>query len=410
MKQFLWLLNLSLKLNGLFKLSISNVLSVLGLSVGVGTLLVALSLVGAYENSYSESVFSVYSHAIITPLNSGMKVSKIKDDIKSSLGHERFFTSSFARQEGLLASKGKVSGINIEGVEPKTVLNVIDLKSKITKGEYILEDKEKNAKVLLGSGLAKRFELNPGDSFAIVIPIKLSNSDKELSRKVFTFKVGGIIDYGSHFVNKRNVVIHKNIVAKMSGANPNFFSAVRLKLKNEGEIESFTNNFRSSFDDEYWVRTWVEAAGGILKVIKFEKIIIFLVTLILAIVASFNVSSNLFLNLVKKTREVSVLMAIGVTKKQIYFMLILNGLFVALSGIFFGTILALFLMALVNYILKSGMFVPPEVYKLTSITLGLSFDVFIMVSLSAIFLCVLASLAPARTIKGFSIIKGLRYG
>ncbi len=405
-----WLIELCLKLNGIFKFSISNTLSILGLSVGVGTLLVALSLVEAYEDSYSDSVFSVYSHAIITPLGSKMSVKEVRKDVKSVLGSEDFSISPFSRQEGLLATKGKVSGVNIEGVDPDTVLSVVDLKAKIIEGEFLIEDLEKNSRVIIGRGLASRFSLKPGDNFAIVIPIKISQNDQSLSRKVFTFKVGGVVDYGSHFVNKRNIVMHKNIVARMVNASEDFFSAVRIKLKNENQVNAFTQNFRINFEEKYWLRSWAEAAGGILKVIKFEKMIIFLVTLILAIVASFNVSTNLFLNLVKRTREISILMSLGVTRRQIYLMLVLNGLFVAVLGILIGSVFAVGLMILVNYILKSGVFVPPEVYKLTSITLSLSPTVFLLVSGAALLLCLIASMAPARTIRKFSIIKGLRYG
>ena len=92
----------------------------------------------------------------------------------------------------------------------------------------------------------------------------------------------------------------------MVGVTEDLFSAARLRLNNDDNLSSFVEKFRARYDDQYWLRTWSEAAGGLLKVIKFEKMIIFLVVLILAVVASFNVSTNLFLNLIQKTRELSV--------------------------------------------------------------------------------------------------------
>ena len=114
-----WFYRLVLKLSGvLYPPSLSSLLSVLSLGVGVATLMVAMALVDSYEKSFKESIHSVFSHAVISPdYNAKPDLEKVKSDIEQVYKKD-FAMSEAYRKEGLLAHKGKVSGVFLEGVTP----------------------------------------------------------------------------------------------------------------------------------------------------------------------------------------------------------------------------------------------------------------------------------------------------
>lgn len=408
----LWFWKLVFKLSGLFKpLSLSSFLSVLSLTVGVATLLVAMALVDGYEKSFKDSIHSVFSHALIFPDRDPVSsLEQIQRDIEEVYKKPFFISESF-KKEGLLAHNGKVSGVLLEGVNKDTVSDVIDLESKLIEGEYALDSLVKKGvpRVLLGKSLYNKFKLNIGDTFAVVIPQPSLREQTGFSRKVIRYQVGGVIDLGSHYYNKRFIIMDKAL-ANLAGAKPpGNFSEIRMRFEHEDEASVFKRAFTDAHPNKYWVQTWREKSGGLLEAIKIERTVIFFIVLILVVIAAFNVSTNLYLNLAKRLKELSVLQTIGMSKKDISKFMVYNGLLLASFGVFFGFLLAQFVIMLCNWALQSGLFVPPEVYKLTSISIELSFFQFLTVSFSTFLISFLASLAPARSVYSFSIVKGLRY-
>ncbi len=411
MKNF-WFISIVIKLSGLIRpLTLSSFLSVLSLSIGVATLLISMALVDSYEKSFKESIQSIFSHIIIT-LNhdSKMTVSEIKKELLKEYKESAFF-SEFHEKEGLLAHNGKVSGVVLEGVNLKTIRNVLDFKSKVIKGEFVLDAKGmgKAPRVLIGKEISKKFNLFPGKVFSVVIPQVSYSGGDQFSRKIFTYKVGGVIDLGNHTYNKRYIVMDKSHVNKASGKGKDYFSQIRVKLSDAADAKIFKSRIIEAFPEKYWVKSWQDQSGGLLEAIKVERWVIFFLVLIMVIVAAFNVSTNLYLNLAKRLKEFSILQTIGISKNKISKFMILNGFLLACMGIFFGLIISVVIINFCNYLLASGAFIPPQVYKLTSIKIELTWSKVLVVSGATFVLCFLASLAPALSVLKLSIVKGLRY-
>lgn len=407
-----WFFDLVIKLSGVFRpLTLSSFLSILSLTVGVTTLLVAMALVDSYETTFKESIYSVFSHAVVSPgYGAEPKLGKVKSDLSQSY-NEPFQISESFKKEGLLAHKGRVTGVILEGVNTQTISKVIDLKSKLVQGEFILDgpDVNKSPRVLIGKSLLEKFDLKVGGVFSVVIPQPNLGGQSGFSRKIFTYTVGGVVDLGSHDYNKRFILMDISHANKAGMKPEGFFSSVRVKLDDPNKADEFRDAVNTRFPEDYWIQTWQERSGGLLEAIKIERIVIFFLVLILVVVAAFNVSTNLYLNLTKRLKEFSVLQTIGMSKRQVSKFMVLNSVLLATFGVVLGLLFAQLVIAGCNALLRSGAFVPPEVYKLTSITIELSAFQFLSVSLATYALCLLASLAPAKSVYKLSIVKGLGY-
>lgn len=349
------------------------------------------------------------SHAAIYPLDPSQS-SSLKD-LEAELlktGWDYQYSPA-TKKEALLAHQGKVSGVVLEGVDLESVDSVLDYRSKLILGSKKLSDNADVPYVYIGKTLFERFDLKLEDSFAVVIPYQDVRSGMGFSRKVYTFKVGGVLDLGSYSANKRFIVMEKAHVNKLALKPEGFFSEIKVKIQNPDQINDFRQRFLSANSDKYWMNTWKSKSRGFLEAVEIERVVIFFLVFILVVVAAFNVSTNLYLNLSKRLKDFSVLRSIGLQKSDIMKILFLNGLFLGGAGLFFGLGLAVFAVELLNYILSSGAFVPPDVYKLTSVSLALSWIHVLVVGLSTLVMCVLAALAPALSSKKLSIVGGLRY-
>ena len=410
-KKIYFLSVLSLKLSGIKKpYSLSSYLSILSLTLGVCTLILSLALVDSYEKAFKEGIFSAYSHANLMLLNAEeqLPLSEVKNDIQK-IYNQKFNVSPVSRKEALLANKGKVSGVAVIGVDSNTINSVISLKSKITKGNFFNDKKSEWPQTLIGKGLQETFDLKVGDAFSIVIPFKDYMYSEGFERKILKVEIAGVVDFGTHDYNKRFVLVERSEVNKVLSKPKSFFSEVRVKLSNDEDVIALKEDFFENYQSKYWLRTWDEESGGLLEAIKIEKLVIFFLVLIMVVVAAFNVSTNLFLNISKRHKDFSVLQAIGLKRYDIVYILILNGLILALLGVLCGTGLAYLMKFILNLILKNGYFIPPEVYKLTSITIDVDGFQILIVGLATTFLCLVASIAPSFSIFKQSIVEGVKY-
>lgn len=406
----LWFFKFALRMSGLkYPMDISTLLAIVGLASGVAALLVSLTLVDGYERSLKQSLFNVFSHVVVSPAQpSGTSLSDFRADLEKA-NLKVLGLSQFLQDEGLLASEGKVLGVSIEGVDPVTLGKVTSLKDRIVDGNFVLEPEGDAPQALFGKGIIERFNLKIGDKVILVIPGVSTAGNQSFSRKVIKLKVGGSLDFGKHFYNKRKIIAHRKVVADFAGVPDDFFSGVRVKLPRAEDAESFRDKVRDIYGTKYWIQSWKDVSSSLLEAIFYERLVIFFIVLILVVVASFNVSTNLYLNLIKRSSDISVLSTLGMSRGALLRLFILNGVIVATVGVIFGLMLAFVVVQLVNYILVHGIFVPPEVYKLSSIELQISVLEVLIVFAVSIFICGIASFVPARTLERFSVIKGLRY-
>lgn len=408
MKRFKLISQLALKFSGIVKpFSLSSWLSILGLVIGVATLVLSLALVESYEKAFKEGIFSVYSHVNIRIDNENDTTKAVNERIKEVYKKD-YSLSVLSKKEALLAHKGSVSGVSVVGVDSGSINSVIDVKSKIKEGTFFSKE-TKDKEALIGIGIQKNFDLKVGDTFAVVVPMRSYERVNGFNRKILNLKVLGVVDFGTHDYNKRFVMTGRDHVNRIIDKTDDYFSEVRLKLSDSEDAFGFRVSWVDKWLGTDYVTTWQDESGGLIEAIKLEKIVIFFLVLIMVVVAAFNVSTNLFLNLSKRQKDFSILRTGGLRKKDIAIMLAINGLLLGSMGLFFGFVLAYVVQALLNFILVNGYFVPPEVYKLTSLEISLEPIHLIVVSIATLFLCFLSALAPALGIFRQNIVSGIKY-
>ena len=71
---------------------------------------------------------------------------------------------------------------------------------------------------------------------------------------------------------------------------------------------------------------------NLFSALKLEKFAMFVILVLIVLVASFNIISNLIMNVIEKSREIAILKAIGATNRGIMTVFMLQGLFIGLIG------------------------------------------------------------------------------
>jgi lipoprotein-releasing system permease protein len=146
---------------------------------------------------------------------------------------------------------------------------------------------------------------------------------------------------------------------------------------------------------------------NLFSALKLEKFAMFIILVLIVLVASFNIISNLIMNVIEKSREIAILKAIGATNGSIMAIFMLQGLFIGLIGTFLGVSGGYLLGFVLNkyQIIK----LPADVYYLSHLPVKMSAFDFGVVSLSAIIISFLATIYPAWQAARLNPVEPLRY-
>lgn len=389
-------------------LSVTTILSLLGMTIGVGSLVVAMAVISGYETTLKKSVIDVFGELmLIRRAASEPNVPNNLSEVTPQL--EGFVAQTpFVYVEAIIASKGKVAGVLLEGIDPEQAFKVINIKNKLMVGSFDFQAVDGVPGAVIGAGVAKKFSLQVGDSFRLVTPVMGDSSGQNFRPRMKVFRVVGVVNLGRHDYDLRYVLSDLKTAQDFAQIGENV-SGFRLKFKNSELALSNNIKVTNQFGHQFWTRDWVEVNRNLFEAVRLEKRVIFFVLLIIVVAACFNISSNLFLSVMRRFHEISILKAVGADRKFLMGLFRGQALLIGAVGSLFGICLGL--MACYGFLLAQdhlGLW-PAEIYKLTRISVELRWLDLLSILGAALIICYLATRIPARRGADLSPVEGLRY-
>lgn len=377
-----------------------------GLILGVACLVVSMAVMSGFESTLKKSVADVTGHlrlrkSAIEKVDWGSVFDKIKElepDAEASL--------QYAYMEGVLAGSGMLTGVLLQGVQENQVLKVLNLDSRMIAGEFKLTS-EAEPKVLIGKGLASQFRLKPGDTFRVVFPLSTEIDPTQFRRKIATFRVSGILDLGKKEFDDRMVISSLATAQKL--AENDRSSGLLVRLKDIDKAREIGFRLSRELGPAYQISDWREINENLFEAVQIERVVVFFVILVIIIAAAFNVSSTLFINVLKRYPDIGVLKTLGFSQKKIIQLFSLQGLMMGFLGVFLGMILGWILCGVFSWAEVHYSLIPTSVYKLDRIDLNVRPIDLLAISVSTLVICLIATLAPALRGARLSVVEGIRH-
>lgn len=400
------------------RIGLPAMLSIVGLAIGVASLTVAMAVVSGFESTLRSALIDVFGDILVvrrgdetvTFDRTRLKLKEILPDLTGA--------TPFITLEAIVVGQGKLNGVVIQGVDPQTVDTVLQIRSRVIKGQFDVGSERRAsesapdigqpAKALVGKALAKRFDLDVGKTFRAVLPKPSTSDTSAFGSSIASFVVTGIIDFGKADYDERTIVTSLS-EARALGSIQAPFTGLRIKLKDSGRAQAAALDLTRALGPSWWIMDWSEGNRNFFRAIKYERIAIFFVIFIMVIAASFNVASNIFIGVLRRTSEISILRALGFSKRDIATLFRMQGLLFGFVGTLAGLVLGVLLAGLFLWAQTALNLLPAEVYKLNKI--GVEFDPVdvTIVVIAAVAICVLASLAPAARAAQMDPVEGLRH-
>lgn len=232
--------------------------------------------------------------------------------------------------KGMIASASGSTGITINGVEPNIENTITKLDSKILEGKYFNPDKTNE--IIISDKIRKKLKLQIHKKAILTFQDKEGNLAAEAFRVVAVYKtVNGPYD-------ESNVFVKNTAVDSLAGID-NAFNEIAVLLKSNEDLDKSTEIFTQNFPNTE-IKTWKEIVPelGLTISVGDQMTLIFMGIILIAL--AFGIVNTMMMAVLERTREIGMLLALGMNKFKIFIMILLETLFLILAGCPIGMILA----------------------------------------------------------------------
>jgi lipoprotein-releasing system permease protein len=381
-------------------------ISVIGVTIGVAALVIVLSVFNGFSGLVTSILVNFDPHVRVElPRQSDSGTY----DALLSFAHEQGDLqgmSRYALGKAVVVSRNLNRVINVKGVEADKLDEVSGLREKIVLGRLGLGG-GKNSEIVLGMALADRLGVVVGDTVSIV---SLAGSEMALLQLgqplIRRFHVVGIYesnnkDYDSFFafVGLDAAQALFNMGSRVSG--------VEMRLRSIDQSDDFKSRIENKFGHQYRVMTWYDLHRDLYSVMKLERWMAYIILCLIIGVASFNLLGSLTMSVIEKTRDIGILKSMGATNNSIVKIFMFEGILVGILGSLIGLTLGLVLVWLQSHYHLFPL--DPTVYIIPAIPVEVHILDLIIVASTALALCSLAALYPAKRASRFVPVEAIRW-
>lgn len=224
--------------------------------------------------------------------------------------------------------------------------------------------------------------------------------------KIKQFRVIAIFEIGMFEYDSSLALINISSAQDFFGMGGTI-SGIEVRVQDIYKTSEIKQRLQTKMGFPYYIMDWMQMNKNLFAALKLEKFAMFIILVLIILVASFNIISNLIMNVMEKSREIAILKAIGATNKSIMLIFIFQGLFIGLLGTTIGVLSGYVL----GYMLNTYQIIklPADVYYLSHLPVRMNLFDFITVSVSAITITFLATIYPAWQAAKMDPVEPLRY-
>ncbi len=260
---------------------------------------------------------------------------------------------------GMAASANAGAGITIRGVNIGQELKVSDIKDHILKGNYLA--KNEKFPVILGQKLSHKLDLGLGDKLIITL------SDSSGTITSGAFNIVGIYKTSNTQFDESNVFVKKSDLAKLAGYPVTAGNEIAIRLKSNLETPMVVDKLNKMMAGEVQskkiiIQSWDQIQPLLKSMVEMMDYFSFLFLVVIMAALAFAIINTMLMAVMERTREIGMLMVLGMNKRKIFIMILFETIFLSIIGAIIGLGLSILI---VHYYATYG-------FDLTSSAAGLN--------------------------------------
>lgn len=381
------------------KKSFINFLSItafIGVMIGTSSLIIVLSVFNGLEDLL-KSLYINFNPEIKIVSNNSKYFIQNNDQINNINNIEGVdFVSKVIEDRAIASYNGVEIPVYIKGVDSSFSFQN-RLNKNIVEGDFILK-KNSSSYAVVGRGVKYKISLNLNDNFNNLILYSVSPNFSFIPSGIQKkpFNQMSIIPSGVFAIEQQidnNFIISSLAFVEKLFEKKNKITALELKINEKKDVYKIKSDIKNIVGDDYNVLTIEEQHSDLYKILKTEKLIVFIIFSFILIISSFNIFFLLSMHAIDKKRDLSILLSLGLTEKSIKKIFYFESMIISILGIIIGGALGVLLCVLQNEYGLVSLGMETAIIKYYPVKVKLS-DILIIVSI-VFFISIIASIKPS---------------
>ena len=371
--------------------------SVLGLALGVATLIVVLSVMNGFQREIRSRILSVTSHATMMGLEGTLSNwRQVQSEVRKQPGVVA--AVPYIEEQAMLANGAHIDGATVRGVLPEEEKTATGLAQRMIAGKLdALQGGEYNT--ILGSALAKDLNVGVGGSVVLIAPDGIATPNGVVPR-MRRFRVAGIFASGMYEIDRNYALVHLADAARLFRLGDRV-TGIRLALEDPLRAPATVRKVAVALGGNFYVKDWTMDHESFFRSIDSMKKMMFIILFMIVAVAAFNIVATLVMIVKEKQTDIAILRTLGAGPPNVLLTFIVQGVLIGLAGTvlgaFLGKIISDNLGSIVGVLerLFDTQFIDARVYFISDLPTYVEGGDVLRICGVAFVLCALATIYPA---------------
>ncbi|QGZ42828.1 lipoprotein-releasing system permease protein [Pseudoduganella flava] len=392
-------------------ISFISLISMCGIALGVGALIVVLSVMNGFQKDVTDRMLSVLAHVEVFAPQGGMP--DWQEQAKNALRHPEVKGAApySETQAGLMHGGEALRPAMVRGVLPEQEGDVSDVAKHVKMGSFAaLRPGEFN--IVLGIDLARALGAGIGEKVTMVLP-QGTVTPAGLVPRMRNFTVVGIFSAQHQEFDAGMAFVHLQDAERMLRMDAP--AGLRLRLADMHRAPQVAEELKKLLPGHLQVRDWSKLNANWFAAVQTEKRMMFIILTLIIAVAAFNLVSTLVMTVTDKQPDIAILRTLGASPNSIMKIFVIQGSLVGLLGtalgVAGGVAVALNIDVIVPFIehLLGVQFLSKDIYYITTVPSDMRWPDVTKIGVVSVLMAFLATVYPSRSAARVKPAEALRY-
>ncbi len=385
--------------------------SMLGIALGVGALIIVLSVMNGFQKEVRDRMLGVVSHIEVYGPAGGVLPDPARTLAEARRHPEVVAAAPFVAAQALLALGEDMRGTLVRGIDPALEPQITELAQSL-KGGALQRLVPGEFGVVLGGELARQLGVREGDPVTLIAPSGQVTPAGVVPR-LKQMKVVGTFDSGHYEYDSGLVLVHLDDAQRLFRLEGP--TGLRLKLQDLHRARAVAADLATTFSDPVVIRDWTRQNRTWFAAVQLEKRMMFIILTLIVAVAAFNLVSTLVMTVTDKRADIAILRTLGASPGSIMGIFVVQGATVGVVGTLAGLLLGLGVALNIDVLVPAleralnASFLPRDIYLISRMPSDPQSADIVPIAIISLVLAFLATLYPSWRASRVNPAEALRY-